>query len=188
MQYLPAAQTDLPVSGSFQVRQDGLGLGSVSTIAPGIWSDIGFTGSTAFYDPWDGHAPIGGNPTGVFGLVLLNTGGAAYYNVPGATVRFTALKKRTYLALFTIQYDYETANWPHAVWRITDNGSATGMYPVDWLRSYNTPPNNSDTFIINLPFILPNWAVGVHTLQLQRSNNGAGTSQIEFRICGAIVL
>jgi len=188
MLYLPDEQTELPVSGTFQVRQDGLGLGSVDTIAPGIWSDVGRTGTTAFYDPWDGHPPIGGNPTGVMSVITLGTAGAAFYNVAGAVVRFTALERRNYLAMFTIEYDYSTANWAHGNWRITDNGSATGIFPDQWRRTYDVAPNNSDVFLINLVFILPNWAVGAHTLQLQRSNGGVGNANIEFRYCGAVVL
>jgi hypothetical protein len=187
MQYLPPPQADVPISGTFMVRQNALPLGSVTTLAAGLWADVGHTGSTAFFDPWDVHAPIGGDPTGVFAETAYTSAGS-WMNIVNAKVSFTALENRNYLALFSIQWRYQTANWAHCLWRITDNGSETGIFPAYWQRSYNNAPNNSDTFVHTLPFFLPNWKPGLHTLQLQRHSNGTGGSQIMFTICAAVVL
>lgn len=185
--YVPDTQMDVPVSGSLAVESGQTLLGSVRALAPGPWMAVGTTGTTAWLDSWQGHSPVKASATGTVNMTAGGVG-TTFYTISGAYLNWTAPEQRDYVVLVTVLYNYSTANWAHANWRIQDNGSETGIFPSQWRRTYDVAPNNDDYFLLTMLFVLPNWKKGDHQLRLQRNTGGVGSSNIEIMQAALAVL
>ena len=177
--YVPETQAAFPFTGTF-LADDGLGnVGIINAIAGargmGLYDggDFMLLGGEGVSRP-----PLGWGGTGTVPKDYTSDLAAGTYEiVTGAFALVTITEKRDYIVLVTFQWYWNSANWSYQHFRITANGSATGIFPAYYYKQRDTNPSVGEAELANGVFYLRQWQPGTYLIQLQHTPAGSAQNR-----------
>lgn len=177
MYRVPQTQDEPPFTGTMVVvDEDEAVMESADKLAAWPWATWGMTGTTAFLGDSPARPPLAWGGSGTLPMDFPPS--ASFVGITGCFCTVDIRERRDYLVLLSLNFYFYNIAQMKGRFRITANGSATGIFPSEWVELTTSFPGNTERWIDSMMFLLPNWEPGVYRIQAWWHNDNANHRRV----------